>query len=140
MDQEVRFITVEIHDSAWQAHVCRALLESENIPAYLRSEHHIGLQWPMSRVLGGVRVVVPAHLLHQAQSLLAERDNGTLEQALEHDYPSDVRVCKRCDGTEFRRKTPLSAALATFLMLWLWSTPFPPGKEYFCKQCGAMAP
>lgn len=139
MEKEIRFVTVEVHDTAWQAHVFRALLESEDIPAYLRSEHHIGLQWPMSLLLGGVRVVVPAHLQNQARSLLAERDQGLLLQALEQDFPTAALACRRCGGTEFRLKTPRSSALATFLMLWLWSTPYPPGKEHYCKQCGAMA-
>lgn len=55
MEHETRFITLEIHDTAWQVHVCRGLLESEGIPAHLCSEHHIGIQWPMSLALGGVR-------------------------------------------------------------------------------------
>lgn len=79
-------------------------------------------------------------MLHQAQCLLAERDKGLLQQALEQDYPSAPLVCRCCGGMEFRCKTPLSSALATFLMLWLWSAPYPPAKADYCKQCGAKAP
>lgn len=139
MEHETRFITLEIHDTAWQVHVCRGLLESEGIPAHLCSEHHIGIQWPMSLALGGVRVVVPAALMQQAQALLAERDEGLLLQALELDFPTPALLCKQCGGQAFLRKTPLSSILAAFLMLWLWSAPYPPAKQHQCKQCGAMA-
>lgn len=89
--------------------------------------------------LGRCSGLVPAALMQQAQALLAERDQGLLLQALELDFPTPALLCKQCGGQAFLRKTPLSSILAAFLMLWLWSAPYPPAKQHQCKQCGAMA-
>ena len=140
MQPEIRFATVEIHLSPWDAEVCRALLQSEGIPAFLTSAHHIYLQWPMSLTLGGVRVAVPADCQDSARELLAQRDLGLMQAALEQEWPTTAVECAACGGTQFVRKRHWAAAIGALAMLWLWAAPFPPGKLRECKSCGVKTP
>ena len=133
-------VTVDIQFSPWEAHISRALLESEGIPAFLVGEHLVGIQWPMALAWGCVRVVVPQSTHHAARALLAERDQGLLQAALESNEPPEPLVCAQCGGTQFRRRSHWAAALASLAMLVLWSTPFPPGKLRQCKTCGETSP
>ncbi len=140
MSEEIRFCTVEAHLNPWDAHICRALLESEGIPATVAAAHHVGAQWPMAMALGGVRVQVPAKCLSAAQTLLAERDRGMLLSALESDWPPEVATCPQCAGTQFRRQRNWSGSLGSLVMLYWFGAPFPPIKQCQCKQCGHVMP
>lgn len=140
MQPEIRFATVEIHLSPWDAEVCRALLQSEGISAFLASSHHVYVQWPMSLALGGVQVIVPAHQLADASSLLAERDQGLMLAALEQDWPPQDWACAACGGTQFVRKRSWGTAVAALAMLCLWSAPFPPAKQRQCTFCRVEKP
>lgn len=133
---ETPVVTLEMHFSPWEAHISRALLESEGIPAFLVGEYLIAIEWPMALARGGVLLVVPASAQPAALALLAERDQGMLQAALECDYPPEPLVCTHCGGTQFRRRRNWPAALASVCMLFLFSTPFPPGQVRQCKSCG----
>ncbi len=139
--QEIRFATAEIHISPWDAEVSRALLESEGVRAFLCSDHHVYVQWPMSLALGGVRVMVPAECLSLAREVFALRDQGVLQDALSHElHDGESSVpCWSCGGAQFQMKLDKVSALLAVLSLIFWSAPFPPGKVQKCRYCGAGA-
>ncbi len=70
-------ITVASFSFPHEAHIAKAKLCSENIPATLADEYTIGMQWLYSDALGGVKVQVPAPFAQRAIEILAE-DNSDL--------------------------------------------------------------
>jgi hypothetical protein len=140
MEQELRFGVVEIHDSPWAAHVSRALLESEGIPAFLASEHHIWAQWPMSLVLGGVRLLVPLEHCESAKGVLALRDSGELEAALiEQVAPGVLLACAQCGSAAFRERRDWLPIALSSMLLFACAVIFPPSKVRQCVSCGGPA-
>ncbi len=63
-----------------EAHIARAKLESESIPATLADEHTIAMQWLYSNALGGVKVQVPTPFAERAIEILAQDNSDLLEQ------------------------------------------------------------
>lgn len=136
------FAVIEVHTSPWEAHVSRALLESEGIPAFLASEHHVGANWSMSLMLGGVRLLVRSEHTASAQSVLAMRDRGELQAALVDEFPASVWTCAHCGSTEFEERRSLSStalSLALLLLLLLCMAVGPPAKDKTCISCGRAA-
>ncbi len=70
-------ITVASFSFPHEAHIARAKLDSEGIPATLADEYTIGMQWLYSNALGGVKVQVPEPYAQQAVEILAQ-DNSDL--------------------------------------------------------------
>jgi hypothetical protein len=135
MADELRFEVLEIHTSPWDAHVSRALLESEGIPAFLASEHQIWTNWPMSLMLGGVRVLVPADAAKLARDVLAMRDRGDLQAALVAQQDQCSEICARCGCTEFTTSRDWVAISLAVLLLLFCKAIFPPAKARRCKAC-----
>ncbi|APW43470.1 DUF2007 domain-containing protein [Rhodoferax saidenbachensis] len=136
MDQVIAFSVIETHTSPWHAHIGRALLESEGIPAFLGSEHIVSAWWPMSRVFGGVRLLVRREDVAHAQSILALRDQGHLEAALVEEFPPELRRCASCGSEEFFERRNWPAIALAFVLLLVCRAIFPPAKYIKCKLCG----
>ena len=137
VDDVLSFAVVEVHTSPWEAHVGRALLESEGIPAYLGSEHVVTAWWPMSLVFGGVRLLVRREHIAEAQALLALRDRGELEAALIQEYPPEVLRCNRCGSEQIAERRSWLATSLSVMLLFICQASFPPAKDLQCKSCGA---
>ncbi|MDR2189186.1 MAG: DUF2007 domain-containing protein [Azonexus sp.] len=136
MHDQLQFTVVEIHTAPWEAHISRALLESEGIPAFLQSENQIWANWQWSLALGGVRVVVPAGYAEAAASILKIRDAGELQAALLAENPFGQPVCMKCGSTKFiSRKSWLSITASIFILL-VFRIIFPPIKMVKCAICG----
>lgn len=72
--------TVASFSFAHEAHIARAKLESEGIPAVLADEHTVNMQWLYSNALGGVKVQVPPSCAQRAIEILAQDDSDLLAQ------------------------------------------------------------
>jgi hypothetical protein len=85
------------------AHMAKARLEAEGIPAFVRDAHTIGIQWLYSIALGGVRVEVEEHDEERALDLLRTdmSEELTEEHWSGHAHP-DLR-CPRCGSDEIVR-------------------------------------
>jgi hypothetical protein len=139
MQRDLQFATVEIHTSPWEAHVSRGLVESEGIPAFLASEHHVWAIWPMSLALGGVRLKVPVEHASQALAVLARRNSGEFEAALLEQLPFKGAACRECGSTTLREEHSWSSILLSLCFLFVGSAIFPPPKERKCATCGGAA-
>ncbi|WP_051293917.1 putative signal transducing protein [Pseudoduganella violaceinigra] len=128
--------TIEIHDNLLTAHISRGLLESEEIPAFLASEHHVRASWPLAHALGGVRLQVPATCLQQARAVLAQRDSGEFEAALQEQAPHPAAICRNCGSGDCRTTVPWSSRSFVVLSYLLGGVIFPPIKEAQCCACG----
>lgn len=121
----------------WDAHIVRGLLESEDIPAFLLSEHHVWAKWPLSVALGGVRIRVPPSYALRAREVLLARLAGEYQAALEEEMGLTPPACPRCGATDLvplRGVGPVALAIA---MTLLAHSPFPPELAgRLCKACG----
>lgn len=134
----IAFSVVEIHTSAWDAHVGRALLESEGIPAFLGGEHIVTAWWPMSSVFGGVRLMVRGEDVEVARGVLALRDQGALEAALAGEFPPEPLRCSRCGSERLAERRNWVAIALSFVLLFMCRASFPPAKDLRCVSCGEI--
>jgi hypothetical protein len=139
MPHALRFTVVEHHLSPWDAHVIRALLESEGIPAFLANEHHVSVNWPMSLMLGEVRILVRTEDETAARNAFALRDTGVLEAALAVEQPADPPACAHCGSTQFRDQRNWTSVILVVVLLLTMRLIFPPPKERRCRSCGSIS-
>jgi Putative prokaryotic signal transducing protein len=74
-------VTLTRYFNATQAHILRARLEAENIPAFVFDEHMVTANWFLSPMIGGARVQVPQAFIQQASLILhqIESDHSPLQ-------------------------------------------------------------
>ncbi len=72
-------VTIASFSFPHEAHIARAKLDSEGIPAVLADEFTISMQWLYSNALGGVKVQVPPSCAERALEILAQDDSDLLE-------------------------------------------------------------
>jgi hypothetical protein len=126
-------VTVAQFFDPMEAHIVRARLEAEDIPATVAHDQHVTANWPLSVALGGVRVQVPADCAEPAQALLAAYHRGELAQ----EPAAPEENCPDCgaDGTE-RRVGMGQKALAIGVFV-LGSATFPTRQTVLrCRACG----
>ncbi|MES2241770.1 MAG: DUF2007 domain-containing protein [Pseudomonadota bacterium] len=136
MSAKIRFAVAEWHVSPWDAHLSRALLESEGVPAFLENEHHVTANWPMSRMLGGVRLMVPVEYIDAARAAFALRDRGDLQAALEKEYPPDIPTCCACGSTVLSERRDWVTIVIAVVLLLKTTIIFPPRRFKRCAACG----
>lgn len=128
------FVTLRRYRDLTEAIVASSVLESAGIPAYLRDENLIRLDWPMSNYIGGVRLQVDASDEQIAAELLAQPipDTITFDDEAAFSQPQ----CAQCQSTDITFEgASRTAALAG---LYLASIPLPLGaKTWLCNSCGA---
>lgn len=70
-----------------EAHILKARLQADGIPAYLHGEQHVQTDWTIAIALGGVRLQVRSRDFEAANAILAAIERG--DYALdETDEPS----------------------------------------------------
>jgi hypothetical protein len=121
----------------WEAHVIRARLEAEGIPANLAFDNHSIANWPFSLALGGTAVQVPVAFYEQALEVVHAYRSGLLEQDLLTETGIESEHCAKCGSTDFRRTIPTKQrTLALFLGLFT-SALFPTSlSQLICNKCG----
>lgn len=125
------FVTVAAFDAAPEAYIIKGLLEQAGIPAFIRNEHLVGVQWLYSNAVGGVQVQVPAE---HASAALEVLRSCSEEAASKREPEEDVRICPHCGSREVEsRRSGLLAALSLYLSIPL---PFARRRNH-CKACGA---
>jgi hypothetical protein len=80
-------ITIARYSLAIEAHIARAKLESEGIPAFVADEHTITADWLYSNAMGGVRLQVPDACVEQARTILATDFSEDLIVEQGHEAP-----------------------------------------------------
>lgn len=110
-----------------EAQIARGKLESEGIPAFLHSNYHSNLDWPITLALGGIRLQVPPAVAERAMEILASIE------ALPDD--PEESTCPGCGSLE-TAEIDLSWRIA-FLVVHALHIPLPfsRGKRR-CQKCG----
>ena len=124
--------TVASFSFVHEAHIARARLESDGVPAFVADEHTIAMQWLYSNALGGVKVQVPDSYVNKAREILSH----DYSEALIKEQGYSAFTCPTCgsENTEFEVKGKRMAFivfLAVHFPLW-------PFKRIIkCRECGA---
>ena len=127
--------TVQRYREPHAAHVARCLLESHQIPAFVNHEHHVGLNWPISNALGGVKLQVPPEYYEEARGLLG-KDHRLELDLLENELPAPapVDLCPDCHSENIQVAQEAQRVKALSFLLTI---PFKyRSHAWFCKDCG----
>lgn len=125
------WVTVERYSSAFEAHLLRGRLESEDIPAVLADEHIISANWFLSNAIGGVRVRVPYSYIEQAAVIINEHTSGKYEIS---DEEAEERLCPKCRSDNIIQYR--SSWKAALLIFYFFNLPVPFSLDkYKCETC-----
>lgn len=127
-------VTIASYSFPYEAHIARAKLDSEGIPAFVADEHTINMNWLYSNALGGVRLQVPAEFVEEAQKILAEER----QEALEELDSGGFGVCPYCqsEDTEYYR---VGRRIALLVFLGINFPLFPTSDGIKCNSCGKVS-
>jgi|SRR5690625_488216 len=128
--------TIGSYLDPWEAHVLRARLEADGIPATVAGDHHMIMNWPISIALGGARLQVPSQFLDQAREILAACNAGDFEKDLMASYPGTVDTCPKCGSEKIKRSESNWRRILVILTTVVASAPFPAkGTRMCCLEC-----
>jgi Putative prokaryotic signal transducing protein len=89
------------YTSPWEAHVIRALLESEGVSVHLFDEHMVGCNWMQSDLFGNVKLIVHDHQYAMAAEIFEQYKAGVFLQALSDEHNLAQRHCPSCNARDF---------------------------------------
>lgn len=120
-----------------EAHVVRARLEAEGVPATVADDQMINANWPLSVALGGARVQVPDAFLAEARAIIEHYSGGTFADDVDAETGSEPHHCPRCSSRSIARTVPASQkALAVGVYVVSGAT-FPTRESlHRCRDCG----
>lgn len=109
MNVEHRLATIGTYLNPLEAHVSRALLVSEGIPAVLSNE------------------------------LFAMLNSGQLEDALNRQWEIPTPICSKCGSTQLTEVRSSGSISSSLLALFFGVPVFSLPKKRVCTKCGGMS-
>ena len=126
-----KFVVVSKYSFPLDAHIAKASLESEGIPAYIADEHTINMQWLYSDALGGVRLYVAETFETEAKAILALNFSADVDSAFE----ATPEHCPQCNSTHLANYTKgKKPAFVLFILLGFPLFFYQHGRK--CMNCG----
>ena len=123
----------------WEAHILRARLIAEGIPATVLGDQHVTANWPISIALGGVALQVPSEFVAQATELIAAYHAGDLESDLLAEHPDAQETCPSCQSTDLRASLPVGQRALALATTFFFTAPFSiAASNMTCQSCGAQ--
>jgi len=119
--------TVSRHLTGIDAHIIRTRLEAEDIPAFINTEHYIGLDWSLALALDYIKVQVPYNYFDDAKQVLDNIDQGIYQAELEAELGSEAFEQPGCPKCGEHQITPVTwpAKLSLFSIFLLIALPLP---------------
>ena len=121
------YVTVRRYSSPQEAHLARAKLESEGVPAVVQDENLIRMNWLYSNAIGGVKLQVAHSHIDTANRILGSVERSQTESEVAYR-------CPHCGGSDTRVR--VRGRQSTFLT-WLFAG-FPlwrGRREWLCSGC-----
>jgi XTP/dITP diphosphohydrolase len=114
--------------------MAKAKLESAGIGCALYNAEMIRLDWPISNLLGGIDLRVPAANLPDARAILAEPVPESIDEA-ESGVAFLQPRCPECGSVDVRHESlDKAVSYSSFMLLGI---PIPVGVDYYqCERCG----
>jgi hypothetical protein len=115
----------------------RGRLWSEDIPAFVLFEYHIGNNWPLGLGLGGARVQVPNGLEDEARAVWLACEAGVYRDELESEFgPFERIICPHCGSPKWRWYKPWLATFMDAIIVFGLGLPLPSQRERrVCRVC-----
>jgi hypothetical protein len=136
MNSDATLTVARTFTNVHEAHLAKSVLEAAGIDVELADEHVVAMNWTYSNAVGGVKALVPADRLDEAQALLDT--SAVLEGAPEIAADDVADSCPRCGSNEC-----VSIGPATGLLIFSWlfiGVPLGwPVRRRICRQCGEPA-
>lgn len=124
------------YTSPWDAHIDRALLDSEGLEASLLDEHIVGVNWLQSLAFGNVKLVVPESQRATAQAILRDLGAGVLEAALGAEFDLAQNACPACNSTNLQPYPGMPDRAVQILNFALFGFYHPlPWGRFKCREC-----
>ena len=126
MTQYVAPVTVGWYLHPIEAAIARGRLESEGIPAFLHSNNHSNLDWPITLARGGIKLQVPSSAVQKATEIL--------HSVVSLPDSEDEIACPTCGSLE-TKKEETSWEIA-FLVVHFLHIPLPFRRgQRRCNKC-----
>ena len=121
------YITVRRYSSPQEAHLARAKLESEGVPAVVQDENLVRMNWLYSNAIGGVKLQVAHSHVDAANQIL-----GCVERS--EPRSEAVYQCPECGADDTHIQ--VRGRRATFLTWLVACFPLWKGRrEWICAAC-----
>jgi hypothetical protein len=109
-------VAVESYNHPIDAYLAKGRLETEGIPVFLASEHHVWMNWSYAQALGGMQLRVSPQNLTAAQEILKMHNQGEYEPLLNEIFPEiDTKNCPNCNANSYVSKFPLHRLFFTLV-------------------------
>ena len=76
---EDKLVTVDTYDMPMEAHLAKGLLEAHGLTTFLADELTVGVAWHLSNAIGGIKLQVPETDAARAASILAAREDSSID-------------------------------------------------------------
>lgn len=114
-----------------EAHIAKASLESEGIPARIDDEHTVNTNWLYAQAIGGVKVMVAPENLERAKTILST----DYSDAVDEEFGTLAECCPNCGSTELEPYT--KGKRPAFVIFAIFQFPFWRFKKGMrCNDCG----
>jgi hypothetical protein len=126
-------ITIRQYRELTDAQLAKGALESAGIPAFLRDENVVRMEWVWSNLLGGVRLQVRKQDYEAAEAVLTQPIPEQIQ--LEDEIPFEQPRCPRCNSLDIHYQAIHERTGLASIILFV---PIPvPKRAWICKDCGA---
>lgn len=126
MTEYVAPVTVGWYLHPIEAEIARGRLESEGIPAFLHSNNHSQLDWPIALALGGIKLQVPSGAAKNATEILQ-----SVVPLPDSEEEKACLVCGSLDTQTEETSWQIAILIVHFLHIPL---PFRRGQRR-CREC-----
>lgn len=128
--------TIGRYFDPWEAHIVRARLEAEDIPAFVVGDQHMILNWPICIALGGARLQVPPSFAQAAENVIEKYESGIYQDDLLEEFSGAVETCPKCGTDKIVSTVPYSTRALVVLTTVVASAPFPASATLMsCSKC-----
>ncbi|CAC9646907.1 hypothetical protein [uncultured Gammaproteobacteria bacterium] len=129
-------VAVESYNHPIDAYLAKGRLETEGIPVFLASEHHVWMNWSYAQALGGMQLRVSPQNLTAAQEILKMHNQGEYEPLLNEIFPEiDTKNCPNCNANSYVSKFPLHRLFFTLVSFTVAVVLLSKRTLHTCQQC-----
>lgn len=125
---------VKTFDSAFEAHLIKGLLNSEEIESFLFDENTVATNPLYNITVGGIKLKVKEEDYDRAMEII----NASEKHPITDDNEQEIK-CPNCGSTDlysgFKTVKSFRAILATVISILLMAYPLYYNLVYKCKQC-----
>lgn len=123
-----QLVTVGTYSTAYEANLVKAELEAFYVDAVLADENIVNLNWLLSNMLGGVKVLVAESEAGEARRVLS------LENSEPPEAPESTGVCPVCGGSKSHYFLDKRGSFLTWLFVGV--PVIPTFSKRVCDDCG----